>query len=136
MGYVQADVKITGLNEAIAGFKAMGAEKEIQALNFEVGKLVTTEAKKLAPVLTGRLRDSIRPSKTIKSVVVYAGRGNSIPYGNPQNWGWFYDRKNMQPKNILPKQFMNKGAAKVRPWIAQHYMQKLIAIFEKKAKTD
>ena len=43
MPYVESRIGILGLNEAVAGLKAMGAEKELQALNLKVGNLVVRE---------------------------------------------------------------------------------------------
>ncbi|NBR65360.1 MAG: HK97 gp10 family phage protein [Micrococcales bacterium] len=131
MGYVKSGVKISGLNEAVAGLKAMGADKELSKLNLEIGNRVVKEARELVPVKTGNLKGSIRSIRSINGVTVKAGRDPQIPYANAQNWGWFYDRKHMQPKNILPTQFMNKGAGKVLPWIKEHYIQELIKVYER-----
>lgn len=134
MPYVESRIGILGLNEAVAGLKAMGAEKELQALNLKVGNLVVREAKQLAPVRTGALRDSIMATKSVRNVIVRAGRDPLIPYANPINWGWFFDREYFIAKNIKPTQFMNKGAAKVRARIGEFYMQDLMAIYNKYAK--
>jgi hypothetical protein len=133
MGYVKSGIQVSGLNEAIAGFKAMGAEKEFAKLNLEVGKRVVVEAKVLVPIRSGALSSSIRPVRSMKGVIVKAGSGEQVPYANPQNWGWFYDRKRQQYKNIKPTQFMNKGAAKVLPWIRENYIQELIKVYERVA---
>lgn len=134
MPYVPSRISLDGLNEAVAGLKAMGAESELKALNFEVGKIVADEAKTIVPVLTGNLRQSIQPSKTAKYVIVRAGRDPIVPYANPINWGWFFDRKRNIKKNIKPTQFMNKAANKKRDSISTMYITKLIALFESKAK--
>jgi hypothetical protein len=131
MAYVKSGVQISGLNETIAGLKAMGADKELSKLNLEIGNRVVVEARQLVPVKTGHLQGSIRSVRSIKGVTVKAGNTADIPYANPQNWGWFYDRKNMQPKNIKPTQFMNKGAAKVIPWIKENYIQELVKVYER-----
>jgi hypothetical protein len=136
MAYVQSRIQIVGLNEAVAGLKAMGAEKELKDLNFRVGGLVVKEAKQLVPVRSGNLQNSIRASKTARSVVVIAGRDPFIPYANPINWGWFYDREYFIQKNIMPTQYMNKAAAKVRGLIGQFYMEDLVKIYEKYAGKD
>jgi hypothetical protein len=131
MGYAQSGISISGLNETVAGLKAMGAESELQKLNFQVGTRVGNEARSLVPVRSGALQGSIRASKSLKGVVVTAGRDPAIAYANPINWGWFYDRKNFQAKNIKPTQFMNKGASKVLPWIKENYINELVKIYEK-----
>jgi hypothetical protein len=131
MPYAQSGIQISGLNETVAGLKAMGAESELQKLNFQVGTRVGNEARSLVPVRSGALQGSIRASKSLKGVVVTAGRDPAIAYANPINWGWFYDRKNFQAKNIKPTQFMNKGASKVLPWIRENYINELVKIYEK-----
>ena len=133
MAYVQSRIQISGLNEAVAGLKAMGAEKELKDLNFRVGNLVVKEAKQLVPVRSGNLQNSIRASRTARSVVVIAGRDPFIPYANPINWGWFFDKEYFIYKNIMPAQYMNKAAAKVRSRIGQFYMEDLVKIYEKYA---
>jgi len=133
MAYQKSGVQISGLNEAVAGLKAMGAESELQKLNFQIGTRVGNEARQLVPVRTGSLQGSIRTSRSAKGVIVLAGRDPAIPYANPINWGWFYDKKNFIKKNIKPTQFMNKGAGKVLPWIKQNYINELIKIYERVA---
>jgi hypothetical protein len=127
----------------IAGLKAISSEatREVQALNFKVGMLVVREAKSILPTTLvpntksrGDLEGSIKASRSLKGVIVTAGNAMDIPYANAQNWGWFYDGDNFIQKNILPKQFMNKGAAKVRGMVGQFYIEDLIAIYNKYAK--
>lgn len=135
MAYVQSEIKISGLNEVVAGLKAMGAQKELLALNLKVGKFVVNEAVQLVPIgKTGHLQASIKTVRSLNGVVVRAGQDPDIPYANPQNWGWFYDRKNFVQKNIMPTQFMNKAAAKVRSRIGEFYMKDLLAIYDKYSK--
>jgi hypothetical protein len=145
MAYVESGIYVEGLNNMIAGLKAISSEatREVQALNFRVGEMVVKEAKAFLPTTLvpntksrGSLEGSIKASRSLKGVIVTAGTGNAgnIPYANAQNWGWFYDNKTPQEKNILPKQFMNKAAAKVRERVGQFYIEDLIAIYNKYAK--
>ena len=133
MAYVESSIWISGLNEAVAGLRAMGADKELIELNTKVGGFVVKEAKQLVPVRTGNLRGSIRVVKSAKQVMVRAGQDPRIPYANPINWGWFYDREYFIYKNIMPAQFMNKAANKVRGLIGFIYMEELVKIYEKYA---
>jgi HK97 gp10 family phage protein len=142
MAYVQSGVYISGVNEIVAGLKAISSEatREVQALNLKVGNMVVKEAKPLlASSLvsdtksTGALAGSIKASRSMKGVLVTAGNNNTIPYANAQNWGWFEDKKRMQKKNIKPKQFMNKAARDVRQDLPDFYMAELIKIYEKYA---
>lgn len=136
MGYTESGIFIVGLNEMVAGLQAMGAEKELLALNLKVGKLVEDKAKQnltesLIKPSTGKLAGSIKTIRSLKGVTVVAGKDPLIPYANAQNWGWFYDRKNFVYKNIMPKQYMNKAAARVRSMVADFYIEDLIKIYEK-----
>jgi hypothetical protein len=127
----------------IAGLKAISSEatREVQALNFKVGMLVVREAKSILPTTLvpntksrGDLEGSIKASRSLKGVIVTAGNAMGVPYANVQNWGWFYDGDNFIQKNIMPKEFMNKAAAKVRERAGQIYIEDLIAIYNKYAK--
>jgi hypothetical protein len=142
MAYVKSGIYVEGLNNMVAGLKAMSSDatKEVQALNLKVGTMVVKEAKTILPTTLvpnsksqGRLEGSIKASRSLKGVIVTAGTGNSggIPYANAQNWGWFEDKKNMQKKNIKPKQFMNKAARDVRKDLPDFYMAELIKIYKK-----
>ena len=138
MAYVESGIYVEGLNAMIAGLKAISSDatKEVQALNFKVGTLVVNEAKMLAPVKTGALQRSIKASRsTRKGVLVTAGNAMNIPYANVQNYGWFYDKNNFIYKRILPQQYMNKAAAKVRARVGEFYIEDLIAIYNKYAKS-
>ena len=145
MAYVESGIYVEGLNNMIAGLKAISSEatQEVQALNFKVGGMVVKEAKAFLPTTLvpntksrGDLEGSIKASRSLKGVIVTAGTGSTgdIPYANAQNWGWFYDNKTPQEKNIPPKQFMNKAAAKVRERVGQIYIEDLIAIYNRYAK--
>jgi len=131
MAYVQSGILISGLNETVAGLKAMGATDELRALNLKVGGIVVREAQAIVPVKSGALKGSIKTLRSLNGVTVQAGKDPNIPYANPINWGWFYDRKNFIHKNILPTQFMNKAAAKVRSRVGEFYMADLLKIYEK-----
>ncbi len=130
MAYVESGVYVEGLNAMVAGLTAMSSEatQEVQALNRKVGIMVRDEARQLLP--SGPLQESIRYSKGLYGAFVYAGN-SQVPYANVQNWGWFYDKKNFIYKNIKPKQFVNKAAAKVRGELGTFYVQELVRIYEK-----
>lgn len=139
MAYIESGIYVQGLNEMVAGLKAMSNEatSEVLALNRKVGLMVRDEAKVvLAQSLipgtksTGDLAGSIKYSKGLYGAFVYAG-DSSVPYANVQNWGWFYDKNNFYNKNIKPKQFVNKAAAKVREELSTFYVQELVKIYEK-----
>ena len=143
MAYVESGIYVEGLNNMIAGLKAVSSEAtaEVRALNLKVGNMVVREAKAgfdatLIPNSKshGDLKGSIKASSSLKGVVVLAGKDPLIPYANAQNWGWFYDKKEFIYKNIKPKQFMNKAAARVRSIVGDLYIQDLVAIYNKYSK--
>jgi hypothetical protein len=140
MAYVESGVYVEGLNAMVAGLKAMSSDatKEVKALNLKVGKMVKEEAQSqfdntLVPnsKSTGDLKGSIKYSQGLYGAFVIAGNSTNIPYANVQNWGWFYDKNNFYAKNIKPKQFLNKAAAKVRKEISTFYVDELIKIYKK-----
>lgn len=133
MGYVESGIYVQGLNEMVAGLKAMGADEELRAINLKVGNIVVREAQARVPVRSGALKGSIKTSRQLSGVVVTAGTGQRIPYANAINWGWFYDRKNFIYKNIKPTQFMNKAAARVRDVVGKMYLDDMLAIYNKYA---
>jgi hypothetical protein len=110
-----------------AGIKALQAigvpAAEIKAAGSEAGELVAGQARLLAPVRSGRLRNSIRVSKALNRVSVSAGNNKSVPYANPIHWGWF-------KRNIKPQPFFVKALGITRDEVYQNYyrsLDKLIA---------
>ena len=119
-----AGVKVKGYKQAIKALQAIGVPaSEIKAAGSEAGELVANQARALAPVRTGRLRNSIRVSKALNRVSVSAGNNRSIPYANPIHWGWF-------KRNIKPQPFFIKALGITREEVYQNYyktLDKLIA---------
>lgn len=64
-------------------------------------------ARGFVPVRSGRLRGSIRPSKSKNKAVVRAG-GRGIPYASVQNWGW-------PARNIPATQYMQRADDAIKP---------------------
>ena len=119
-----AGIKVAGLKQAIKALQAIGVPAaEIKAAGSEAGELVAGQARALAPVRTGALRNSIRVSKTLNRVSVSAGNNKSVPYANPIHWGWF-------KRNIKPQPFFVKALGITRDEVYQNYyrsLDKLIA---------
>ena len=119
-----AGIKVAGLKQAIKALQAIGVPAaEIKAAGSEAGELVASQARALAPVRTGALRNSIRVSKTLNRVSVSAGNNKSVPYANPIHWGWF-------KRNIKPQPFFVKALGITRDEVYQNYyksLDKLIA---------
>jgi len=119
-----AGVKVAGLKQAIKALQAIGVPAaEIKAAGSEAGELVAGQARALAPVRSGALRNSIRVSKSLNRVSVSAGNNKSVPYANPIHWGWF-------KRNIKPQPFFVKALGITRDEVYQNYyrsLDKLIA---------
>jgi HK97 gp10 family phage protein len=119
-----AGIKVAGLKQAIKALQAIGVPTaEIKAAGSEAGELVAGQARALAPVRSGALRNSIRVSKSLNRVSVSAGNNKSVPYANPIHWGWF-------KRNIKPQPFFVKALGITRDEVYQNYyrsMDKLIA---------
>ena len=119
-----AGIKVAGLKQAIKALQAIGVPvAEIKAAGSEAGELVAGQARALAPVRSGALRNSIRVSKSLNRVSVSAGNNKSVPYANPIHWGWF-------KRNIKPQPFFVKALGITRDEVYQNYyrsLDKLIA---------
>jgi HK97 gp10 family phage protein len=119
-----AGIKVAGLKQAIKALQAIGVPTaERKAAGSEAGELVAGQARALAPVRTGALRNSIRVSKSLNRVSVSAGNNKSVPYANPIHWGWF-------KRNIKPQPFFVKALGITRDEVYQNYyrsLDKLIA---------
>lgn len=128
MTYGANGIKVKGFNQAIRALRELGVpDQEIKESAQEAGNIVANEARTLAPVRTGRLRDSIRVNKSLRKVVVSAGNNRSsksgIPYANPIHWGWF-------KRNIKPQPFFVKALGITRDDVYRTYydnMAKLVA---------
>jgi HK97 gp10 family phage protein len=114
-----AGLKVKGYKQAIKALQAIGVPTaEIKAAGSAAGELVAGQARALAPVRSGALRNSIRVSKSLNRVSVSAGNNRSIPYANPIHWGWFR-------RNIKPQPFFIKALGITRDEVYQNYYRSL-----------
>ena len=114
-----AGIKVRGYKQAIKALQAIGVPAaEIKAAGSAAGELVANQARALAPVRTGALRNSIRVSKALNRVSVSAGNNRSIPYANPIHWGWFR-------RNIKPQPFFIKALGITRDEVYRNYYRSL-----------
>ena len=132
---VQPGVKVKNLREINKALAAVGVPKDaIKDAGKESGELVASEARSLAPVRTGALRNSIRVGATARGkITVLAGNNRSsssgVPYANPIHWGWF-------KRHIRPQPFFVTALGYTRSEIYDNYfkqMEKLI--IQETAKT-
>jgi HK97 gp10 family phage protein len=114
-----AGLKVKGYKQAIKALQAIGVPAaEIKAAGSAAGELVANQARALAPVRSGALRNSIRVSKSLNRVSVSAGNNKSVPYANPIHWGWF-------KRNIRPQPFFVKALGITREEVYQNYYRSL-----------
>ena len=122
-----AGIKVAGLKQAIKALQAIGVPvAEIKAAGSEAGELVAGQARALAPVRSGALRNSIRVSKSLNRVSVSAGNNKSVPYANPIHWGWF-------KRNIRPQPFFVKALGITRDEVYRNYYRSLDKLIASKA---
>jgi HK97 gp10 family phage protein len=122
-----AGIKVAGLKQAIKALQAIGVPAaEIKAAGSQAGDLVANEARALAPVRSGALRNSIRVSKALNRVSVSAGNNRSVPYANPIHWGWF-------KRNIKPQPFFIKALGITRDEVYQNYYRTLDTLIAKQS---
>ena len=124
-----AGIKVRGFNQAIRALRDLGVpDDEIKRAGSESGELVANEARTLVPVRTGKLRDSIRVSKTLRKVTIQAGNNRTsksgIPYANPIHWGWF-------KRNIKPQPFFVKALGITRDEVYRNYYDQLARLIQK-----
>ena len=71
---------------------------DMKGVNQEIADEVAGEARSRAPVLTGRLRGSVKGRGTKRRAYVQAG-GRGIPYAGPIHFGWA--KRNIEPQPFL-----------------------------------
>jgi hypothetical protein len=122
-----AGIKVAGLKQANKALQAIGVPAaEIKAAGSAAGELVAGQARALAPVRSGALRNSIRVSRALNRVSVSAGNNRSVPYANPIHWGWF-------KRNIKPQPFFVKALGITRDEVYQNYYRSLDKLIASKA---
>ena len=124
-------VKVVGLNEAIRALRAIGVPSAtIGAASQEAGEIVASSARTLVPVRTGRLRATIKAKKQARRVVVSAGNNTTVPYANPSHFGWNYDKRNFQQKNIRPRPFFSNALTRTREQVYKAFFDNMEKLFK------
>ena len=112
-------IKVKGLRSSLKALQAIGVDaKDIKSAGNDAGEIVAREARNLAPVRTGALRNTIRTSKALNKVSVSAGNNGRVPYANPIHWGWF-------KRNIKPQPFFIKALGITRNEVYQNYYRSI-----------
>ena len=127
--YQPAGVRVQGFNKAVRAVRDIGVPaSEVKQAGKDSAQVVANEARMLVPVRTGRLRDSIRLSSTLRSVKITAGNNRTtrsgIPYANPIHWGWFR-------RNIKPQPFFVRALGLTRDQVYNNYYKQLNNLIRK-----
>ena len=129
VGNTGGSIRVLGLRETIKDLEALGASKqEIVDANMRAAETLKTAALPLVPVLSGRLKSTLRVSKAKGYAQVMMGNAR-VPYANPVHWGWFYDKEWFIYKNIKPNKFLYRALGTKLDTIVHEYnkdMQNLI----------
>ena len=135
MAYVpkanETRIDIEGLNNLYRALEKIGAPVEaITEANQKAGLVVLRTSRNIAPVRTGKLRNTLRVSKAKTHVTITAGL-KKVPYANPIHWGWFYDKNNFVTKNIRPNPFMSRALGYNRDEIYSNYVRSMKKLIDK-----
>jgi hypothetical protein len=89
----RASFTVNGSSTLARTLRKAGVDiKELKPVNREAAEIAATEAREAAPVVSGRLRNSIRVGATNRAGVIRAGNNRStssgVPYAGPYHWGW------------------------------------------------
>lgn len=87
---------------------------DLSALHQDIAELVEDRAEELVPVVSGRLRDTIRTSRGKRSAAVIAGGKAAVPYAGPIHFGW-------RARNIEPQPFLYDALDDRRDEVLERY---------------
>ena len=129
----QAGIKVLNLKQITKALQAVGVPNDaIKAAGKESADSVMGEARKLVPVRSGKLRDSIRLAANARGrVTIQAGNNRSsksgVPYANPIHWGWF-------KRNIKPQPFFVKALGLTRGEVYEKYMSNMAKLIQEESR--
>jgi hypothetical protein len=122
-----ADVgfKVEGLNKLLRALEKLddAAKDQFKEAGLKAGKFVANRAKGEAPVITGRLRDTVRPVATRRGAKIRAG-GARVPYAGPIHFGW-------PKRNITPNQFLYRAVDKSVNEAVEMYLEEIYTIWNR-----
>jgi hypothetical protein len=132
-GAIQAE----GLGQLQRSLKAVGADKtEIAEANFQAAQTLIRAALPLVPVLSGRLRGSLKAGRAQSQAEARAGNNGRLGYAAPIHWGWSVvgpkTKSRLRPgtiRNIEPQPFFSEALGYTYEEIIANYnrdMQNLV----------
>lgn len=132
-GAIQAE----GLRDLQRSLKAVGADKtEIAEANFQAATTLIRAALPRVPVLSGRLRGSLKAGRAQGQAEARAGNNGRLGYAAPIHWGWSVvggaTKSRLRPgtiRNIEPQPFFSEALGYTYEEIVANYnrdMQNLV----------
>lgn len=117
-------VKVEGLAKLARELKAIGTglDKELRAVGKDAAELVADETQSRAPVLTGRLRNSVKAG--VAGNTAFVKTGASLPYAKPIVFGW-------RRHNISPNPFPYEALDARRQEVIDRYSKGVHDLVEK-----
>ena len=126
MREAEGAVHVEGLRElrgAIRVAKDDLSKGALKGAHLEGATIVSGEAKRIAPRLTGRLASSIRPAGQQAQAVVRAGK-KAIPYAGVIHFGW-------AEHNIAPQPFIYDALDRRADEVIDAYARQVAKIADK-----
>lgn len=116
---MQTAVEVENLGAVLRQLKALepALVERLKGTNRELAEDITTDARSLVRVESGRLRSSIRPGATARTGLVRAG-GRNVPYAAVQHFGW-------ARRNISPDPYLYDALDERRDEVADRYLAAL-----------
>lgn len=119
-----ARIQVRGAKEFRAAMKSMGADlKDLTAVNRHAAEIVASRARSIAPIMTGALVKSIKPTAGKSSARVKAG-GTLVPYAGVIHFGW-------PAHNIEAQPYLWNAMADEERNVVQSYEREVEALVRK-----
>lgn len=93
-----------------------GLKKQLRTAYRSSASIVSVRARRDAPVLSGDLRDSIRPLGGVSKATVAAGKGRTRDYAGVIHYGW-------PAHGIEPQEFLHEALEREWPKVYAHFEQ-------------
>lgn len=122
---VDTKIEIEGLRELNRAFRRLGSDAtvDLKGVHLESARVVEKRARQVVPVRSGRLKDTLRSSGTMRGAQVRAGFAR-VPYAGPIHFGW-------RKRNIRPQPFLYDALDDRRAEVLRTYEDNLNKLIRK-----
>lgn len=124
---VALQLRIDGGRQLRAGLTGLdGGLDDLKAAHKEAASIAAGGAAARVPVVSARLKATIRAAGTKTAGIIRVGSKARAPHAGPINYGW-------KKRNIAPSYFLNDGAQATEPrWIPvyQNHLTRLVEKIE------